>query len=117
MTIAEIARDFAHLCRTGREAEAAARYNAPDIVSIEAMESPFARCVGAEQLAAKWAWWTDNHIVHSIAVEGPFVHGEQFALVFAMDYTRKQDGERGQSSEVALYTVREGKVAEERFFY
>jgi hypothetical protein len=45
------------------------------------------------------------------------MHGTQFAVFIRMDVTRKADKERIKMSEVALYTVRKGKIAEERFFY
>lgn len=117
MTTAEIAREFAAMCRAGQHREAAARFNAPDIVSLEAMEGPMARVEGAQAVEAKAAWWFDNHTVHGGTVDGPFVNGDQFALVFHLDFTPKHTGERAQSTEVALYTLREGKVVEERFLY
>ena len=48
--------------------------------------------------------------------EGPFVHGDQFTLRFTMDVTPK-GGARMTMDETALYTVKNGKVVEERFFY
>ena len=36
---------------------------------------------------------------------------------FKIDVTRKQTGERVKMDEVGLYTVRSGKIVEERFFY
>ena len=49
--------------------------------------------------------------------EGPYVNGEQFALRFSLDVTQKANGQRMQMEEVGLYTLRDGKVAEERFFF
>jgi ketosteroid isomerase-like protein len=45
------------------------------------------------------------------------VNGDQFALRFHLDVTQKASGQRMQMEEVALYTVREGKVVEERFLF
>jgi ketosteroid isomerase-like protein len=45
------------------------------------------------------------------------VNGDQFAVGFKIDVTPKADGKRMQMEEVGLYTVRGGKIAEERFFY
>lgn len=54
--------------------------------------------------------------MHSFETSGPFVNGDQFALCFKIDVTRKASGERVQMDEVGLYTVRDGKIVEERFF-
>ena len=44
------------------------------------------------------------------------LNSNQFALRFQMDVTPR-GGERVQLDEVALYTVANGKIVEERFFY
>ena len=55
--------------------------------------------------------------IHSAETHGPYVNGEQFALRFSLDVTQKANGQRMQMEEVGLYTLRDGKVAEERFFF
>ena len=55
--------------------------------------------------------------MHSTVAEGPFLNGNQFGVRFTMDITVKETGVRSQSSELALYTVQNGKIVEERFFY
>jgi ketosteroid isomerase-like protein len=45
------------------------------------------------------------------------VNGNQFVVHFGMDVTTKETGQRVQMNEIGLYTVRDGKIAEERFFY
>lgn len=52
--------------------------------------------------------------MHGFTADGPYVHRNQFALRFSMDVTMQ--GERVQAVEIGLYTVRDGKIAEERFF-
>ncbi len=117
MTTREIAEAFAALCREGRHAEAGERFWAADIVSIEAMDGPMARLQGRDAVKAKSDWWVANHEVHGGTTEGPYVNGDGFALVFSLDVTPKQTGQRMSMREVGLYTVRDGKVVEERFFY
>ena len=77
--------------------------------------------VAAHERAAvegKSAWWNDNHLVHGAGrVDGPFVNGDQFAVFWEIDVTPKATGERTRLREVALYTIRNDKIAEERFFY
>lgn len=114
---ADLARDFVALLKDDRHEEAAGRYNAPDIVSYEAMEGPMAVCRGAAAVKAKGDWWIANHEVHRMAVSGPFVNGDQFAVHFDIDVTAKESGQRQAMAEIGLYTVKDEKVVEERFFY
>ena len=48
---------------------------------------------------------------------GPWINGDQFVVRFTMDVTQKQSGQRIAMDEAALYTIKDGKIAEERFFY
>lgn len=116
MTTAEIAKAFTQLLKDGKHHEAAEMFNAPDIVSIEAMDGPMARVEGAAAVAAKGKWWMENHTVHSMEVEGPFVNGDKFMVEFDLDVTVNETGIRSEMEEIALYTVRAGKIVEEQFF-
>lgn len=117
MNVRDVAVGFTDMLKEGRDAEAAATYNAPDIVSLEAMDGPMAKVAGADGVRQKGEWWVANHEVHSAAVQGPYLHGDQFAVHLAYDITRKADGQRISMAEVGLYTVRDGRIVEERFFY
>ncbi|WP_352865345.1 nuclear transport factor 2 family protein [Mesorhizobium sp. M0715] len=55
--------------------------------------------------------------MHGGSVEGPYVNGDQFAVRFKFDITPKATGERVTMDEVGLYTVKNGKITEERFYY
>lgn len=117
MQTQELAKDFVALLKKHDDAGAAARYNADDIVSYEAMDGPMAVVRGKEEVKKKGEWWVANHEVHSADVEGPYMNGDQFAVRFKYDITSKQDGKRMKMDEVGLYTVKNGKVVEERFLY
>jgi ketosteroid isomerase-like protein len=117
MTTTEIAEAFAALCKANKGDEAAAIYWSDDVVSIEPMDDPMARLEGREAVLKKHAWWESTFEMHGGSVEGPFVHGDQFALRFQLDATNRETGERSEMTEIGLYTVRDGKVVEERFFY
>ncbi|MCX7303912.1 MAG: nuclear transport factor 2 family protein [Hyphomicrobiales bacterium] len=117
MTIAELAKDFTELLKRGEDAAAARKYNADDVGSYEAMEGPMSVCHGKEAVKQKGDWWRENHEVHDVSVAGPFVHGDQFAVRFKMEVTPKATGERMTMEEVGIYTVKDGKITEERFFY
>jgi ketosteroid isomerase-like protein len=114
---AEIAAAFTELLKAGDHEGAATRFNSPDIVSIEAMEGPMARIQGTAAVKAKSDWWYGAHEIHSATAEGPYVNGDQFSVIFAMDITARESGQRMQMQEVGLYTVKDGKIVEERFFY
>ena len=117
MTIADIAKDFTEMLQQGDHAGAGEKYNADDVVSLEAMEGPMAIARGKEALRQKGEWWQENHEVHGGSVEGPYVNGDQFAVRFKFDITPKATGERVTMDEVGLYTVKNGKITEERFYY
>lgn len=117
MTTQNIASDFVALLKEGKDHEAAARYNADDIVSYEAMDGPMAEMRGKEALRQKGEWWVTSHEVHSAAVEGPYVNGDSFCVRFTYDFTRKETGERLKMDEIGVYQVKGGKIASERFFY
>jgi ketosteroid isomerase-like protein len=115
-----VAAEFTRLCKEGKADEAGQRFWSDKVVSIEAMDGPMARCSGLKEVEAKGEWWYTNNEVHSFETEGPFVNGDQFALQFKIDVTPKTGemaGKRMQMTEVGLYTVKDGKVVEERFFY
>jgi ketosteroid isomerase-like protein len=116
MDIRELAEDFAELCAEGRGEEAAKKYWAEDIATYEAMPGDYAETHGIAEAMEKAQWWFANHEVHEMEVEGPWVNGDQFMLYWEIEVTPK-DGERMEMEEIVLYTVKDGKIVEERYFY
>ena len=117
MTVKDIADDITAMLRAGQADEAGEKYWAADVVSIEAMPGDMAEVRGVEGVRAKGEWWTSAHEVHAMEVEGPYLNGDQFAVRMKMDLTVKETGERITMDEIGLYTIKDGKIAEERFFY
>ena len=115
-TTQEIADDLVALCREGKFDESGEKYWADNVVSLEAMPGDMARIEGKAGVRGKGEWWAANHEVHSSVVEGPYVNGDQFVVRFKMDLTPK-GGERRTMDEVGLYTVKGGKIVEEKFLY
>ena len=72
---------------------------------------------GKDAARAKGEWWSNAHDIHGVEVYGPYVNGDQFVVQFTMDITNRESGERMTMDEMALYTIKDGKIAEERFFY
>jgi ketosteroid isomerase-like protein len=116
MTTADIAKEFTTALQTGKY-EDAERLWSDDVVSLEAQDGPMKEARGRAAVHAKADWWFTNHDIHKFETAGPYVNGEQFTLRFAIDVTQKATGNRVQMDEVGLYTVRGGKIVEERFFY
>jgi hypothetical protein len=111
-----IADDFTAMCKAGDFEGAGEKYWAPDVRSVEPMEGDMADIRGLDAVRGKGKWWYDNHEVHSVVVTGPFVNHDQFVVDFEMDVTAKAEGRRMHLKESALYTVKGGKIVEERFF-
>ena len=119
MTVGEIGKDLVALCATGKFREAGEKYWSDDVVSIEAGAPPGGDPAvrGKTAVRGKADWWEGAHDIHSFEAFGPYVNTDQFTVRFTMDLTVKQTGARMQIDEIGLYTVKDGKVVEERFFY
>lgn len=115
-TTQDVAQDLVAMLKAGQFDESGEKYWADDVVSLEPMDGEMARIVGKAGVRAKGEWWAANHEIHEVLVEGPYVNGDQFVVRFKMDLTPK-GGERITLDEVGLYTIRDGKIAEESFFY
>ena len=118
MTTTEIANKLTSLCRQGKDHEALALY-AADAISVEAsMPLGMDRVSrGVAAIKGKSQWWYDNHVIHSVVVAGPWPHDDRFIVGFKMDVTNKPSGQRITMEEMALYTVKNGKIVSEEFFY
>lgn len=117
MSTQQVADDLVALWKRGEFAESGERYWADDVASFEPMEGPMAEMHGKDAARGKGEWWENSHDVHSVEVTGPWVNGDQFIVGFKMDVTQKESGNRFTMDETALYTIKDGKIAEERFFY
>jgi hypothetical protein len=111
----DIANEVVALCKQGRFNEAGEKYWAEDVVSVEAMPGDMHEMHGKQAVRGKGEWWVENNEVHSVEVDGPYVNGDQFVVHYKMDFTPKQ-GQRQTVDEVGVYTIRDDKIAEERFF-
>ena len=119
MTTLDIGKQLVELCRVGKHHDAMETLYAPDIVSVEAAAPPGqpAEMKGLAACLAKGKGWSEAHEIHKAEVDGPYPHGDRFAVVFKYDITRKADNQRFPLHEVALYTVQNDKIVREEFFY
>jgi hypothetical protein len=116
MDTKQVAKLFTDLCAKGEFDAAGQKFWSDDVVSLEPMTGDMARVEGRKGVLGKGEWWYANHTVHDTKTEGPYVHGNQFAVRFYLDVTPK-GGQRTKMEEIALYTVANGKIVEERFFF
>jgi hypothetical protein len=118
----EVGKKLVDLCNAGKAMEAVKTLYAQNIVSIEAMAmGPMPqRQEGLANIIKKSEWWEANHEIHSGKAEGPWPHGDKFIVRFVYDVTAKSGpmaGKRMHLDETGLYTLKDGKVAQEEFFY
>ena len=114
-----VAEELVELCRAGRNLDAINKFYSPKIVSIESVgsETMPAEMTGIEAIRQKNERWFESYEVNSAEVNGPFVGGDQFAVQYVFDTTFKPTGQRSVMTEMALYTVKDGKIVREQFFY
>jgi hypothetical protein len=122
MDTKQVGEKLVSLCQKGRNLDAIESLYSPDIVSVEAMGSPEvpAELRGIDKIRGKNKWWMENHEVHSSKVDGPFPHNDRFAVKFSYEVTPKtgpMKGKRFGMDEVGIYTVKNGKIVREEFFY
>jgi hypothetical protein len=116
----DVARNFTAMMAEGRFEEAGKSYWAPNVASIEPADLPGgipANVHGIEAVKEKARLWFSVSSIEDLKMEGPYLNGEQFALFLDMVIVNRETGERQPFKEVAVFTVIDGKIAEERYFY
>lgn len=117
MTTEAIAKYLVEFCRESRWEDAQKALYSTDAVSVEPDIHPDRETRGLEAIIEKGRQWIANTQVHSMAVSEPLVADTAFALRFTMDVTCKLTGQRMKMSELAVYTVKNGQIVREEFFY
>lgn len=122
MATHKVATRLVELCSAGKNMDAIKELYADDVRSIEAMEGPGCPRITAGKpnviKAAEHFWKITT--VHGGTIGSPVVNGDQFILPMSMDCTCSEGpmaGQRMNMSETALYTVKNNKISEARFFY
>lgn len=106
--------------RDDKEAQGLNELYASNAVSIEAADMGGGNVVteGLDNIHGKHEWWGNAMEVHSKKIEGPYLHGDnQFSVIYELDATQKENNERMAMKEVGVYTVENGKIVKEQFFY
>ena len=119
-SLTEIADEFTALMAAGDPQTAAQKYWAQDISVIEPVMTPdgeFSPVTGFAAAQERLGNWLRGKAIEDVLVDGPFITGEDFALFIDMDLIDQTTGARAPFSEIAIYTVRDGKITEERHFH
>ncbi|MGH9556462.1 MAG: nuclear transport factor 2 family protein [Terriglobales bacterium] len=119
MTALEVGRQLVALSREGRSTEIFDRLYAEDVTTSNAADWPtFPRETrGIQTVREMNRWWSENFEVHSMEVEGPLPNGGQFIVLWRLEAIHKVTGKKMSIVSAGLYTVAQGKVVREQFFY
>ena len=122
MDTKQVGQRLVDFCRKGKNMDAINTLYSKDVVSVEPQgsEAMPAEMRGIDKIRGKNEWWANANEIHSASVEGPFPHQDRFTAIFNYEFTPKEGphkGKRVKMREVALYTVKDGKVVREEFFY
>ncbi len=117
MNTKDLANNLVEWCNKGDYDRCYQELYSPNIVSIEPDWAEHSHLEGMDAVAKKGEWWENTFEVHSTKVSDPVVADNWFSVRFDMDTTHKPSGQRSQSSEIAVYNVKDGKIVKEQFFY
>ena len=119
MTPIEIGTKLVELVRAGKSHEAVESLYARDIISVEAGAAPGENreVKGIPACLEKEKKFEEQNELHGAEADGPYPNGDRFAVFYRFEITPKGSGERRKMTEVALYTVKNDKIAREEFFY
>jgi hypothetical protein len=119
MNTQEIGKRYVALCQQGKSDVCLEELYAKNAVSVEAAPPPGGEktAKGLDAIKAKGKDWAASHVIHSAEVKGPFPNEDRFAVHFVFDVTDKPSGKRMKMDEVGLFTVENGKITREEFFY
>lgn len=107
-------------CNAGTERVGLDTLYHADCVSVEALEGPNGQeAHGLVAIRGKHDWWDSAFEEHKLSAEGPYFNApNRFTLIFQMDVTERESGQRMQMSEIGLYTVdSDGLITREEFFF
>jgi len=118
------ANRLTELCGAGKYHEAMVELYAEDARHVEAMEmpgSPYKRVMEGKGTLLKMSeQFGKVNTIHGATCGKPSFNGDQFICQMSLDMTcgdGPMAGQRMNMTEFCLYTVRDGKITEARFFY
>jgi ketosteroid isomerase-like protein len=118
----KVAQRLVELCTAGKNQQAMQELYADNARHVEAMEMPGCPRIneGKATLLKKGEQFAKTTTVHGSTYGKPLVNGDQFVCAMSMDCTSSEGpmaGQRMNMTETAVYTVKNGKIIEGKFFY
>ena len=113
-TTREIAERLVTLCRAGKYRDAITELYAPDATQSENGE-PIPG--GRDALIRACKGWEESRVVHGTAILGVHVAADAFVVEMRHDVTPHATKRRNQWCEAGVYRVRDGAIADVRFYY
>lgn len=115
----EVGKKYVSLCQEGKFEACLRDLYAKEAVSVEAWAPLGAERTssGLAAIQAKGEAWARDHEIHEFNLSGPFPLDQRFAVYFRFDVTNKPSRRRIAMEEVGLFTVENGKIVREEFFY
>jgi hypothetical protein len=118
----KVAARLAECCATGKNLDAIKELYADNARHVEVMEAPWCPRISESKktILEKAEQFAKGTTIHSASCGTPIVNGDQFVVTMGLDCTSNQGpmaGKRMNISETALYTVKNGKITEGKFFY
>ena len=118
----KVAQRLVDLCTAGKNLDAIKELYAENARHVEVMEGPgCARILeGKATILEKAEKFAKATTIHGSSVGKPIINGEQFICPMSLDATCGEGpmaGQRMNMVETSLYTVKNGKITEGKFFY
>lgn len=118
----KVGKRLAELIGQRKNLDAIKELYADNAKHVEVMGGPGCDriCEGKATLLQKAQQFHDSITIHGHTVGKPITNGEQFLLPMSLDSTFNDGpmkGMRMNMEETALYTVKNGKISEVKFFY
>lgn len=118
MTTQEVATRLVALCREGKNEQAVKELYAPEIVSVEPEGMPNRIVKGLAGIAEKGVKFQSMlEKVNTSVISDPIVAENFFSCTMLMNVQLKGVPVAIDMDEVCVYTVNNGKIVREEFFY
>ncbi|TDV57222.1 nuclear transport factor 2 family protein [Actinophytocola oryzae] len=115
---AEVADRYVTAFRTGTLDQALELF-APDAVRVAPLEhgGEHVELRGVGAILANAERIDHDLEIRDVTVDGPYPHGDRFAVRFTFDHTHVPTGSRSSVTKMSLYTVTNGAITREEVFY
>lgn len=118
MTTQQVANRLVELCRTGNYEQVVSELYAPEITSIEPVGVPNRVAKGLPAIMKKGkAFESKIEKVNRSIVTDPIVAENYFSCAMLMNVHMKDVPVPIDMDEICVYSVSEGKITSEQFFY